>query len=609
MSVLPVPSFLDTVKEKGLRKAVYELIDESVERLTAGLNIQDIREALRGEPPSRRPNPRLTPHADAFWMHMRPSYYHQAVTGIYPTFRLGWLSTYFFVVEIITGLFLMIFYTPSPEAAYPDMLNILSNVPLGQFMRDLHRLGAEGMVLAVALHTIRTFTTGSFKKPRQFTWFSGMILMVTTLFLSFSGYLLPWDQLAFWAVTIGTSMAEAAPPEIVGTNVNLLLRGAPDIGAGGLLRFYLLHVFLLPMLTAIFLGVHYYKVVLHGASLPPQLEEVGQDTAKRIPMDKRVYFTPDILTNELTWLGLTSFIMVVLTIWFFHAPLEHHANPQVTPLHTTAPWYFLWLQGLLKLGDKIFYGLVVPNVLLGLFIVWPYLDIGPSRRYIHRRFALSMMLLFIAAMLILTYMGTPKYGVETSGDQEIAQELAPMEGIGPLRALPFDAWQNGVYCTDDLTKDHPLPLVEWGGLQAQVPLLPDTTKPVMCQAVPESNHSLHRLMEHYQDLMKKHGAKLPNAVGILAVSDAQITDDRLQDLKRIDIKIIWNPPQLDANRQMIFDQAPDGSRVPKLVIVERATSEQDVLDSVKKPAPAIQASGKQVFVNRKSEYSASGGGH
>src|SRR4051812_47789850 len=317
MSVLPVPSFLDDVKEKGIRKATLELIDETTERITAGLNIQDIREALRGEPASRRPNPRLTPHADAFWMHMRPSYYHQAVTGVYPTFRLGWLSTYFFVIEIITGLFLMIFYTPSPEAAYPNMLNILSNVPLGQFMRDLHRLGAEGMVLAVALHTIRTFATGSFKRPRQFTWFSGMALMLCTLFLSFSGYLLPWDQLAFWAVTIGTSMAEAAPPEIVGTNVNLLLRGAPDIGAGGLLRFYLLHVFALPLLTSIFLGVHYYKVVLHGHSLPPQLDAVGEDTAKRVPMDRRVYFTPDILTNELSWFALASFIMVVVSIWFF----------------------------------------------------------------------------------------------------------------------------------------------------------------------------------------------------------------------------------------------------------------------------------------------------
>ncbi|MCC7451198.1 MAG: cytochrome bc complex cytochrome b subunit [Anaerolineae bacterium] len=603
MSVLPIPSFLDDVKEKGIRKATLELIDESVERLTAGLNIQDIREALRGEAPSRRPNPRLTPHADAFWMHMRPSYYHQAVTGIYPTFRLGWLSTYFFVIEIITGLFLMIFYTPSPEAAYPNMLNILSNVPLGQFMRDLHRLGAEGMVLAVALHTIRTFTTGSFKKPRQFTWFSGMVLMLTTLFLSFSGYLLPWDQLAFWAVTIGTSMAEAAPPEIVGTNVNLLLRGAPDIGAGGLLRFYLLHVFLLPMLTAIFLGVHYYKVVLHGASLPPQMEEVGTDTAKRIPMDKRVYFTPDILTNELTWFGITSFIMVVLVIWFFHAPLEHHANPQVTPLHTTAPWYFLWLQGLLKLGDKIFWGLVFPTVLLGLFFVWPYLDVAPSRRYSHRRFGLSLMLLFITFMLVLTYMGTPKYGVETSGDQEVAQALAPVEGVGPLRALPYDAWTNGTYCTDDLTKDHQLnpDLIEWLGAQAPVPLLPDTTRSVMCQAVPEG--PLMGLMEDYKHLMETHDEKLPNAVGILHVTDDQKTTNSQRDLKRIDIKIVWNVPLTDVNHNLQYDTDAQGNKVPKLQMVERAVDENGTL----KQAPAILSSGKQVYINRLSEYQ--GGGH
>jgi ubiquinol-cytochrome c reductase cytochrome b subunit len=592
MSVLPVPSFLDDIKEKGLRKAVFELVDETVERLTPGMNIQDIREALRGEAPSRRPNPRLTPHADAFWLHMRPSYYHQAVTGIYPTFRLGWLSTYFFVIEIITGLFLMIFYTPSPEAAYPNMLNILSNVPLGQFMRDLHRLGAEGMVLAVALHTIRTFATGSFKRPRQFTWFSGMVLMLCTLFLSFSGYLLPWDQLAFWAVTIGTSMAEAAPPEIVGTNVNLLLRGAPDIGAGGLLRFYLLHVFLLPLLTSIFLGVHYYKVVLHGHSLPPQQDEVGQDTAKRIPMEKRVYYTPDILTNELSWFGIVTFLMVIVCIWFFHAPLEHHANPQVTPLHTTAPWYFLWLQGLLKLGDKIFWGLVVPTVLLGMFFVWPYLDVSRSRRYAHRRFGLSMMLLFITFMWFLTYMGTPKYGVDTAGDQEIAQELAPMEGVGPVRALKYDNWVNGTYCTDDLTKDHPLrdDLINYGGVPAPVALLPNLSAPVTCQAVPES---MMELMKDFQHEMERFGSKLPNAIGILHVEDNQKTTDA-QDLKRIDIQIVWHVAEVDAQGKAILE-----NNQLKIKQIERQVS-ADAAD--KKVAPAIQSSGKPVFVNRLSEY-------
>lgn len=464
MSVLPVPSILDDIKEKGIRKALYETLDTTVERITAGMNIQDVREALRGDAPSRRPNPRLTPHADGFWLHMRPSYFHTAVTGIYPTFRLGWLSTFFFAFEIITGLFLMIFYTPSPDVAYQDMQNILGNVPFGQLMRDLHRLGAEGMVAFVMLHMLRTFITGSYKKPRQFTWFTGVILLLTTLFLSFSGYLLPWDQLAFWAVTIGTSMAEAAPPEVVGTNVNLLLRGSPDIGAGGLLRFYLLHVFALPLITTIFLGVHYYKVILHGHSLPPRLEEVGKDTAKRVPVNSRTYFIPDIMSNELAWIGVVTFLMVVLSVWFFHAPLENHADPQVTPLHTTAPWYFLWLQGLLKLGDKVFMGIVVPTILFGLMFVFPYLDMTPSRRYAHRRFTLSIAAFTVFGWVILTYMGTPWYGVETAADIEVAQELIPQEGVGPARSVPYDEWQANITAFNN---DEVIWLQEIDALKAQ----------------------------------------------------------------------------------------------------------------------------------------------
>jgi quinol-cytochrome oxidoreductase complex cytochrome b subunit len=429
---------LDDVKEKGLRKAVYEGVDEVVTRATAGMNIQDIREALRGEEPSRKPNPRLTPHADSFFLHIRPSFYHEAVTGIYPTFRLGFLSTYFFFIEIITGLFLMVFYTPSPDVAYENMLNILGNVPMGQFMRDMHRLGAELMVLFVVLHMLRTYVTGSYKKPRQFTWFTGAILLQLTLFLSFSGYLLPWDQLAFWAVTIGTSMAEAAPPEVVGTNINLLLRGAPDIAANGLLRFYLLHVFAVPLLTVVFLFVHYYKVTLHGISLPPSLEEVGQDTAKRVPKEKRVYYIPDVLTTELMWISLVTFIMVIMVTWFFHAPLENHADPQVTPLHTTAPWYFLWIQGMLKIGDKVFWGLVMPGVVLGGLAVIPYLDVTKSRRYAHRRVALTAGMVFSAIIMVLTFMGTPYYGVETASSQEILQEMIRDEGAGIVRPIPYD---------------------------------------------------------------------------------------------------------------------------------------------------------------------------
>ncbi len=438
-------TFYEQVREMGVKQATIAKADEIVERVTAGLNTNDIRSALKGDEP-RRPNPRLRPHADGFWFHIRPSFYHTEVTHIYPTFRLGWLSTFRFVWETITGIFLMIFYTPRPGTAYSDIWNILTNVPLGALMRDLHRLGAEVMVLVVALHMLRTFVTGSYKVPRQFTWLTGMLLLVLTLVLSFSGYLLPWDQLAYWAVTVAVSAAEAAPPaEIVGKNINLLVRGAPTFGPGGLLRWYLLHVLVLPLLTGIFIFVHYYKVVLHGHSLPPGREQIGEDTAKRVPKTERTYFTPDIITSELMWTALASLLLVVGSLWFYSAPLESQANPLVTPLHVVAPWYLAWSQGWLKLADKVFIAFIFIPALAVAFFVMPYIEVGKSRRYADRRVGLSVAMLFIAFMLISNWMGSPEYRVESSPDQEVFQELLPQEGHSVILSVPYEDLEIGTF--------------------------------------------------------------------------------------------------------------------------------------------------------------------
>lgn len=449
-------TFIEQVREIGFKQASVAKLDEVVERMTAGMNINDIRSALRGDEP-RRPNPRLTPHADGFWFHIRPSFYHAEVTHIYPTFRLGWLSTFMFVWETITGIFLMVFYTPEPDTAYGDMWNIMSNVPLGQLVRDMHRFGAEVMVLVVALHMLRTFITGSYKKPRQFTWLTGMLLLCFTLVLSFSGYLLPWDQLSYWAVTVAVSATSAANQvpligsDALAQNLDLLVRGAPSIGAGGLLRFYLLHVLALPLLTGIFIFVHYYKVVLHGHSLPPGREAIGEDTAKRVPKEERVYFTPDILTNELMWTALTTLFLVIGS-WLYDAKIEHHANPQVTPLHVVAPWYLSWSQGWLKLpiealGRPSAFWVAMFGIpaLATAFFVMPYFEVGKSRRYSDRRVGLSVAMFFIAIMLVSNFMGSPKYKVRGSADQEVAQEILPQEGHSPILEVPYEALAPGVY--------------------------------------------------------------------------------------------------------------------------------------------------------------------
>lgn len=432
------------VEKKGFVSSVLGLVDDTFTRVTAGISPGEFRRMLRGEAPGR-PNPRLKPHSEAFLLHIKPTYYHESVTRFTHTFRLGLLSTYLFLFETITGLILMIWYTPSPVRAYDDMIRLLANVPFGQFMRDLHRLGAELMVLVVTFHMVRTYLTGSYKAPRQFTWFTGVILFVVTLFLSFSGYLLPWDQLAYWAVTIGTSMAEAVPPKIVGETVNLLARGAPDIGANGLLRFYLLHVLFLPLILFLFFFVHYYKVVHFGISLPASEEEVGQDTANKIPADRRVYYLPDVLIDETMFLIVITAIMSFLVIFLFQAPLESIANPQSTPLHTVAPWYFYWLQGMLKIADKTIAGVILPGVLLVLLLAIPYLDPNPSRRAKDRRVAIISGVIAGIVMLVLSWMGTPSYAVRAAPAVEVVQEIMPEEGAGPVREMGYAHIPVGVY--------------------------------------------------------------------------------------------------------------------------------------------------------------------
>ena len=497
------------VQKKSMLKTVADLADDTFTRITAGISAGEFRRMLRGEPPGR-PNPRLKPHSEAFLLHIKPTYYHESVTRFSHTFRLGILSTYLFLIETITGIFLMIWYAPSPERAYDDMIRLLSNVPVGQFMRDFHRLGAEAMVAIVTLHMVRTYLTGSYKAPRQFTWFTGVILLVVTLFLSFSGYLLPWDQLAFWAVTIGTSMAEAVPPQIVGETINLLARGAPDIGANGLLRFYLLHVFFLPLILFLFFFVHYYKVVHFGISLPAQDEEVGQDTANKVPADRRVYFLPDVMIDEASFLlGFTA-VLIFLTMFFFQAPLENIANPQATPLHTVAPWYFYWLQGLLKIADKTFAGVILPGVLLVLLMAIPYLDPNPSRRGKDRRIAIISGIVAGVVMIILSWMGTPEYAALSTPAVEVVQAMMPEEGAGVVREIGYRNVPFGTYDTRD-------PLGE---------MYPE-----------EENAELHEMLVMFQEeveLWEKRDLDFNEAHGILLVNAEQ------EHLKRLDWEIYWH---------------------------------------------------------------------
>jgi len=183
------------------------------------------------------------------------------------TLCLGGLSFFLFIRLTITGIFLMFYYTQSAERAYADIEALSTNVAFGSLVRNMHRWGAHLMVLTVFLHMSRVFYHGAYKPPREFNWVVGVVLLFLTLLLSFSGYLLPWDQLAFWAVNVGTNMAGFVP--VVGAQVKFALLGAVEVSGATLLRFYVLHVIAFPFILVIFLAVHFWRVRKDGGISGP----------------------------------------------------------------------------------------------------------------------------------------------------------------------------------------------------------------------------------------------------------------------------------------------------------------------------------------------------
>jgi quinol-cytochrome oxidoreductase complex cytochrome b subunit len=201
------------------------------------------------------------------FLHLHPTRIHKTHVKITHTYCLGGLSFFLFLGLTVTGVLLMFYYVPSVERAYTDIAALETNVRYGSLMRNMHRWMAHGMVLTVLLHMMRVFYTGAYKPPREFNWVVGVILLILTLLLSFTGYLLPWDQLALWAITVGTNMVGSAP--VLGDSVVFVMRGGFEVGPNALIRFYTLHVIGLPLVAAIFMAVHFWRIRRDGGMARP----------------------------------------------------------------------------------------------------------------------------------------------------------------------------------------------------------------------------------------------------------------------------------------------------------------------------------------------------
>jgi quinol-cytochrome oxidoreductase complex cytochrome b subunit len=205
------------------------------------------------------------------FLHFLPVKVREKSLRVRASYYVGSISFLLFVVLTVTGVFLMFYYHPAVPQAYRDMKDLRFIVSNGVFLRNLHRLAAQLMVLAVFWHMFHVFYRGGYRPPHEFNWVVGVLLLLVTLFLSYTGYLLPWDQLAFWAITVGTNIVSAMP--LIGRRVRFVSLGGNLVGENALLRFYVLHCVVLPLIAVVLVAVHFWRVQKDGGLTVPEEDD------------------------------------------------------------------------------------------------------------------------------------------------------------------------------------------------------------------------------------------------------------------------------------------------------------------------------------------------
>ena len=209
------------------------------------------------------------------FLHLLPTKVRTRLLEFNATWYLGTLSLGTFGILVITGILLMLYYHPSAPQAYADTKDLQFVVSSGQFLRNLHRWSAHAMVFLVFAHMFRVFYRGAYRPPREFNWVIGVFLLLMTLLLSYTGYLLPWDQLAYWAITVGSNLSSTVP--FIGNKIHFLMLGGNQVNANALLRFYVLHVVILPLVAFLLIGIHFWRVQKDGGLTVKHRDEDGKE--------------------------------------------------------------------------------------------------------------------------------------------------------------------------------------------------------------------------------------------------------------------------------------------------------------------------------------------
>ncbi len=319
-------------------------------------------------------------------------------------YTLGSATMAVFLVQVATGILLAMNYSPSPDHAHESILYIMQQIPMGTFIRSLHHWGASAMIILMLLHMLRIFVMGSYKKPRELTWILGIFLLLITFGLGFTGYLLPWDQKAYWATAVGINIAKQAP--IFGPIIAKVLTGGEELGALTLSRFYSFHVLLLPTLLALLMGLHLYLVIYHGISAPPHPKGEQPPDYQKLKSEGKSFYPysvfKDVVAVTLV-IGILSFLAI-----YFGAGLEDPANPNDSSYNPRPEWYFLFLFQMLKLFPgslETVAAIILPTIGVIALLILPFLGSPEKRHPIARPVSMGIALTAVSLFGWFTYQG------------------------------------------------------------------------------------------------------------------------------------------------------------------------------------------------------------
>jgi len=348
-------------------------------------------------------------------------------------FSLGSMALFLLLLQVVTGAFLAFYYSPSPDHAYDAVNYITQEVPFGAFVRGLHHWGASAMVVIVFLHLLRVVIYGSYKAPRELTWIVGVGLLLVVLGFGFTGYLLPWDQKAYWATVVGTKVAGMVP--LIGETITKILRGGEEIGAVTLTRFYAIHTIWLPFLVFALVGLHLFFVRFYGSSGLPK------NTPEEMQAGKPFY--PHQVFEDAVAIFILFIVLAGLAL-FVPVPLEEIANPTDASYDPRPEWYFLFLFQLLTYFEgplEVMGAFVIPTLVILLLMFLPFLDRRERLSLRKRPVALTITSLSVVLIVILTILGGRSPKLETEPSQatvDQAQESQETQETAPADTGVFD---------------------------------------------------------------------------------------------------------------------------------------------------------------------------